>query len=994
MGRKPPVHRWTVAVALTVLSLLCIGSRAFSQDQPASDKLFIDAASASTWNNGASDVIQLQGPLTIRTDQMVLTADQAVLWLTPSQGPVFPRINAEIALLGNVAVKMPSQGITRSSPSLLVSVYVRGAIQLTATDKSPVDQSRSELYVKASALRAAGNVTNQAAELRQGPVPENVVPKYPELPRFRFTGTNPKTQPSLRRGELRMHADDTEFIPTADDTLAATLRGNVILLQTRPNHDFLEIRSDRAVVFTDEKASRVAESPGDLTSMGGHVVGAYLEGDVRINYTPNAQERAETRMTAQRVYYDFTTDRAIMTDVVVRTNDIDSGIPITIRAEKLRQLSLTEFTGSGAEMTASSFVNPTLAVRTGQVYIREDQVAVPDLPNPMQQEYFVSNDVTAAAFGIPFFYFPALSGTIDDTGFPLRNINIGGTNHLGFGIATEWGLYELMGVDHPHNFDVSFLADYYDKRGEATGLNFTLSGHNIDSDTSESTDYSDTFKSFLIEDHGVDEFGANRADVTPPQETRGMELFQHQQFLPDDWQVQMRLGYVSDPTLLEEYYPDDFARNQPYDDEIYVKRQEDTEAFTALANFDTTNFVTTSDRLADQFDVEKMPEVGYDRIGDSLLGDNLTFYSENTYDRLRFETSRYSLTQLGFVGPGAHPTPDLPAVGLPAEGYTGLTGLYEDRGDTRQEVDYPIQLGEIKVVPYVIGRATAYSDTISGDSQDRIYGAAGVRLTTDFWRVDDSVQSDLFDLDRVRHIIEPEINLFTSGENIDRDQLYIYDENTDAINDISAAEFALHQRWETYRGPPGRQQSVAFLTWNVYADVFTNPPNDPGIEPDKFRGLFFPSDPEASIPRDAINTDATWLLTNSTAILGDAEYNVDHDDLSTASIGIAAKRGDRLGYYFGLRYIEPLNSNIATFSANYQLTAKYSLQFTQSYDFRQNQNTNSSFTIFRQFDMLTASLGIFHDSTSGDSGVQFNISASPPAAQEQDARINSFFNSD
>ena len=445
---------------------------------------------------------------------------------------------------------------------------------------------------------------------------------------------------------------------------------------------------------------------------------------------------------------------------------------------------------------------------------------------------------------------------------------------------------------------------------------------------------------------------------------RGKFLFEHQQFFPDHWQAQLRLGYASDPTLLEEYFPNEFYTDHPYDAQAYFKRQVDTEAITLGVNVDTNRFPTTADQQQEQFDVERLPEIGYRRIGDSLADDKLTFFSENTFDRLRFARSHYSLAQQGFVYVGP---------GLPSQGYTGTSTSPNYRGDSRQEIDYPVQLGQVKMVPYVVGRATGYTDSPSRDGQGRIFGAAGVRFTTAFSRVEDGVESDLLDLHRLRHVIEPEVNLFTSGQTIDRTRLYVYDENVDGISDVSAAQLSLHNRFQTYRGGPGKERSVDFLSVNVSANVFTNPPRDAGILPTKFRGLFFTSQPEASVPRDSINGDLTWLVSDNTAFLSDAEYNVDHQELATGAFGVAVKRDTRLSYFLGLRYIEQLNSDIATFAAEYELTAKYTLQFSQSYDFGVSKNVTSTFGIRRRFDTLTAALTIFHDASTGESGFRFNV---------------------
>jgi hypothetical protein len=49
------------------------------------------------------------------------------------------------------------------------------------------------------------------------------------------------------------------------------------------------------------------------------------------------------------------------------------------------------------------------------------------------------------------------------------------------------------------------------------------------------------------------------------------------------------------------------------------------------------------------------------------------------------------------------------------------------------------------------------------------------------------------------------------------------------------------------------------------------------------------------------------------------------------------------------------------------------MQVSQSYDFGSNKNTDSTLSIRRQFDRVSVSVGIFHDSATGDNGFQFNI---------------------
>ena len=81
-----------------------------------------------------------------------------------------------------------------------------------------------------------------------------------------------------------------------------------------------------------------------------------------------------------------------------------------------------------------------------------------------------------------------------------------------------------------------------------------------------------------------------------------------------------------------------------------------------------------------------------------------------------------------------------------------------------------MNVGQFKVVPYLLGRYTVYTDSPAGGAKNRFLGGVGARISTAFWKVDDSVESDLFDLHRLRHVIEPEVNLFTSAETVHREQ--------------------------------------------------------------------------------------------------------------------------------------------------------------------------------------------------------------------------------
>jgi lipopolysaccharide assembly outer membrane protein LptD (OstA) len=949
-----------VAVVVAIAFPLC--SRA--QTQEINETLHMSAPRAATWSDGPSNIIQLEGGATIELDQAKLTADGAVIWLTPQPKAVLAEQKVEIALIGNASLAQPTDNVTRTGDRLFVTTSVRGNIQLSADQRQVRNLSDSDVYKQAIVIRPM-ETTGPLPPGTTRPTTEDTdwLLQQPWMTPTSQPTTAPSTQPAPPT-PTSFSADTIEGVKTPEGLVAFVLQGHVVLFQRRPNAEFLELQCERAVLFTPLRSLREMEPGQRISSAEEAVRSAYLEGDVRIDHVPGAGKKggAEQRLTADRVYYDFTTDRAILTDAVVHTLDPKTAVPLIIRARTIRQLSEGEYTANKAVLTSSSFATPSYALGLGKVYVRQIDTGDPRLGTYTE---FYGNDVTVNVYDHPFFYFPTAGGVISERGQVLRQLEVQGGTRFGTSLVTAYGLFEALGKIPPLNTDITFNVDYYGKRGPAGGLDGKYQGGTVSDTTKEPFAYSGDFSLFYVHDHGEDDLGRHRLLVEPPTENRGRIWMRHQQYLPDDWQVQLTLGYLSDPTFLEEWYPQDFFERGPETTSLYVKHQKDTEALTFLVDAQLNNFVTWSDYLQEQAEVERLPEIGYRRIGDSLADDSLTAFSNNVVSALQFRRSIFNLQELGFA-PGQ-------SVGLPSFGTTGEPGNVVYRGDFRQELDYPFSAGQFRVVPYVLGRYTVYSDSPDGGSKNRLLAGAGVRVTTAFWKVDDTVNSSLFDLHRLRHVIEPEVNLFTSASSVSRDHVFQYDEGVDEINDITGAQFALHQQWQTKRGGADRWRSVDFLDVNLEADLFTHKPKDPLIQPENFRGLFFESMPEASVPRNAINGDATWRVSDTTAVLGDFQYNLDQSNFATASIGIAVQRGDRLSYYLGQRYIEPLNSNIMTAALVYELTNKYTFGLRQSFDFGVQHSVSSSFALLRHFDRFYLAASIRFDEIGNTSGVMFNI---------------------
>ncbi|MBC7784895.1 MAG: LPS-assembly protein LptD [Burkholderiales bacterium] len=962
---------------------------AHAQYESPTDFLQIDTDTAETFNDGTTQVVYIPTPVTIRTDRATLTAKSAVVWFSTVEGSVLNRQKAEIALIGDA--KIEQGAIARSGDRLFVSAVITGPVRLTVETRRANDARQTDLYRTAADMRPV--VAPDRGQV------DNVLIQRPWID---ASNTPPATQPSIPvttpKSPVRFFFKDAQTsTATPDGNIAAILKGDVTLIQERPSGDIIVLQAQQAVVFTTVNDFANLKG-GAITSLQEAVTAAYLEGDVRITFTPAAGKTkggAEQRLLAEKVYYEFATDRAVLTDVILESTDPRVPFPITTRARTVRQLALGEYKTEGSVLTTSQFASPSYSVNSTKAYLRQydknDGYGV--------RTEFEADNATFRLFGVPVFYLPRAAGEVSERGLPLRTITFGGERSFGVGVATEWGLFETLGRLPPEGLDASYRLDYYTDRGPAGGFDASYKGGFVTDVTRQGWNFQGDFTSYLVYDDGQDRLGRERARLSHEGDVRGRFQWQHQHFLPDNWQVQLRAGYTSDATFLEEWFEKEFNDGLPTNLSAYAKRQENTEALTFLMEYQVSDLVTTADALQERFpgdgnsftdkpfEVDRLPEVGYYRVGDSLGDDQFTFFSENRLGGLMMHESGDDLSAYGFQANAGNDRFASP--GIPSAGYTGTSSDYNIRGDFRQEIDYPIDAGEYRIVPYVMARFTGYTDSPGGGAENRLLAGIGTRVTTAFWNIDDSAQSDFWDIHRIRHVVEPELHLFASAATVERNDVFVYDETIDGVSDIAAASLVLRQRWQTKRGGPGRWRNVDFLSLNVGVTGFANQPDEPEnrdrllsatdderigpLNAEGFRGLFFQSMPEASIPRSNIFADAQWRVSDSTILLSDISWNIEQQRLATTSAGLLVGRGERVSYFTGLRYIGELDSTIASFNSSYQISAKYSANFNAAVDLAKSSSRSGSFNVVRKFDRFYLSVGAYYDAVEDTSGLQFSF---------------------
>src|SRR5690606_36031331 len=145
--------------------------------------------------------------------------------------------------------------VQRSGENLVATVTVRGRVRITAEQRLSRDESDSDLYRRATALRAQATA----------PVPAGTTPALPATTQPAADATTQPLAPA--RGRLRIAARGFETERTAVGKIAMIFTDHVLLTQERADGDFIELQAERAVLFTQLQSLRELEDSDEFESI-------------------------------------------------------------------------------------------------------------------------------------------------------------------------------------------------------------------------------------------------------------------------------------------------------------------------------------------------------------------------------------------------------------------------------------------------------------------------------------------------------------------------------------------------------------------------------------------------------------------------------------------------------------------------------------------------------------------------------------------------------
>ncbi|MFO7822029.1 MAG: LPS assembly protein LptD [Lentisphaeria bacterium] len=504
---------------------------------------------------------------------------------------------------------------------------------------------------------------------------------------------------------------------------------------------------------------------------------------------------------------------------------------------------------------------------------------------------------------VPVFYWPF---AVWDTGRDGGNINY----RLGY--DDDWGGYVMASRRWKinENLDTTLKLDYRTKRGFAVGNR-----------TERRTEHSATdLRLYALQDDeppSTSDAYNRRFNI---EEDRYRVNVSHWQEFGENLTLRLNLDVMSDIDFLEDWFEDDFDDfRQP---RSYVDLRYDHERFTASLNLRPrlNDFYTVVERLPElRFDFPRQTVPGIPGLlyeGETSLADLKMNWREfdkprspgleypEDYESLRFDTL-HMLYRPFMLGGGL--AKFVPRAGLRLTYYedTSEADITSDDLTAMYEVDDPDRSSLATAL-------NKYDD--EGGSALRVTGELGAELSTKFYRVWDKAESEFWQVDGLRHVIQPFLNYtYIPEPTEDRENLYFFD-LTDRLIEQNFVRAGVKQRLQTRH--PSRDEIYTLAQLTTYADFHFEKEGERGNMGDL--GIVFEVQPRSQV-----------------RVTGKAITNMDDGNLNRAEFGIGLGDPDKLrvdiAYLFRDDYNSYFLNSMGSTLADYSGESMSALRFDKTH---------------------------------------------------------------
>ena len=986
----------------------------------------ITAQSAQRWDDGPLDVWVLEGACRISQGPMTAQSDQAVVWISREGPPELMQHRVVAYLEGSVHVQYARSGAAaaviedeswfgewvsaapldvrvaqqRGEPAVRPAVYrraheMRRGDTAAAALTTPAAFSTSSAFTASSTLAASS--ASAAARAVQPPAantPPRGLPPGGAVQPAQFTPLLP--QPGLADppppATRRIRAFPRSNVPVVarvypselgNESVVVIDAGVNLIVDGLPNLGTIDVSTDRMVIWT-AGLSETDLTGGQTLQPNEMPLELYMEGNIIFR-------QGDRVVRAQRMYYDVRQELGIVIDAELLTPVSSYQGTLRLKADILRQTGRNQFHAERGYVTSSRFAQPGYRLQSGSLLLEDDQQLVIDpftgevQVDPETGEPLVVHDRTATSRNnflflgpVPVFYWPVLAADLEEPTFYLRRIRLRNDRIFGTGVLTSWNAYQLLGIRNPPQgteWDVN--VDYLSERGLGYGTAFKYQRQDL---LGVPADYMGFADAWFINDDGIDNLGGDRSAVPLEESFRGRVLFQHRHRFRSGYQLTGEAGWVSDRNFLEAYYENEWDEFKDQTTGIELKRLIDNQSWSLTADVRVNEYFAQT---------EWLPRGDHFWLGQSLLGDWLTWYEHSSagFGRLREAATPNNPVDLAKFRL------------LPWE--ADRSG---ERVFTRQEIDLPLSLGPMKVVPYALGELAHWGEDLAGDDLQRAYGQVGVRASLPLWTVNPAIENSLWNVHGVAHKITLGGELGFADASRDLTDLPLYDPLDDdsveqfrrrfgfnvfnpvtgdvplrfderfyalrsnlgswvtspspeVADDLAFFRLDANQRWQTKRGLPGQRRIIDWIELDTGLSFF----------PDADRDNFGES-------LGLADFDFRWHVGDRLTLLSGGIFDFFEDGQQLIHVGGFLNRPPRGNVYVGFRLLEgPIESKVLGLSYSYHMSPKWISVFGTSIDFGRGGNIGNRLALTRVGESLLVSVGLNFDESKDNLGVNLSI---------------------
>lgn len=440
------------------------------------------------------------------------------------------------------------------------------------------------------------------------------------------------------------------------------------------------------------------------------------------------------------------------------------------------------------------------------------------------------------------------------------------------------------------------------------------------------------------------------SDGQPIDADRQRVWLSHQTFINSNLSAKAMIRWQTDPYIVRDFFESEYQKNPQPSSYFEVQQQWTNYTLNLLARPRLNRFYETVEELPDVKLQGLRQQIGQTPLyydSDSSVGWYRRQFADdatNSYSAMRFDTYHQVL--------------------LPRTFFNFLN-----------------------VTPRVGGRYTHYgeSDPYGRDLSERDRGVfnTGVEVTMKASRVWPAVQSRFFQLDGLRHIIEPGVNyVYVPHPTRAPDELpqFHYELPTtrllpldypdynsiDSIDSQNVMRLSLRNRLQTKR----RLGIEDVLHWALITDWRLKPRSDQSTFADVYSQVDL--------------MPFSWLTLSS-----DLRYNIENEDLREANHAITLTPNTVWSVAFGHRYLEDdfasglgTGNNLFYTTLYYRLNENWGARAHLRYEARDHVLEEQQYSIYRDFRSWTGALTLrFRDNRNGPSdftvAVTFSLKAHP-----------------